>query len=93
MTSSMLGKNISPVEVTHIDRHGFWLLIADKEYFLPFEDFPWFHQATVDQILQIELLHEDHLHWPDLDVDLSLASLAQPESFPLIDSAEIVGGA
>ena len=34
--------------------------------------------------LDVELLHEDHLFWPDLDVDLSLDSLQCPESFPLI---------
>jgi len=74
----------SPVEVGNIDRFGFWLLIADKEYFLPYTDFPWFRAARVEQILNVELLHGEHLHWPDLDVDLSLDSLAQPEAFPLI---------
>jgi hypothetical protein len=72
------------IEVGNIDQHGLWLLVDDKEYFLPYDGFPWFRQATVDQILRVELLHESHLHWPDLDVDLSLDSLAQPESFPLI---------
>ena len=72
------------VEVGNIDRHGLWLLVDDKEYFLPYDGFPWFRKATVDQILNVELLHGDHLHWPDLDVDLALDSLAQPESFPLI---------
>jgi hypothetical protein len=75
---------MSPVEVSNIDRHGFWLLVADKEYFLPYGDFPWFRQARVDQILNVELLHGDHLRWPDLDVDLALDSLARPESFPLV---------
>jgi len=84
MTSSTPGANTSQVEVVNIDRHGLWLLIDDKEYFLPYDDFPWFRQATLDQILTVELLHGDHLHWPHLDVDLSLDSLAHPESFPLI---------
>jgi hypothetical protein len=70
--------------VTNIDRFGFWLLVGDKEYFLPYKDFPWFQTATVDQILNLQLLHDDHLHWPDLDVDLSLDTLAKPEAFPLI---------
>ncbi|MCG2661363.1 MAG: DUF2442 domain-containing protein, partial [Kiritimatiellae bacterium] len=63
---------------------GFWLLVEDREYFLPYEDFPWFRNATLDQILDVHLLHGDHLHWPALDVDLSLDSLSQPEAFPLI---------
>ena len=72
------------IENGNIDQHGLWLLVEDKEYFLPYESFPWFQKATVGQILNVMLLHTEHLHWPDLDVDLSLDSLAQPESFPLI---------
>ncbi|MBU4211521.1 MAG: DUF2442 domain-containing protein [Verrucomicrobia bacterium] len=84
MTSSTLGASTSQAEVTNIDRFGFWLLVEDMEYFLPYEDFPWFRNATVDQILDVQLLHGDHLHWPTLDVDLCLDALAQPETFPLI---------
>ena len=86
MTSSTHGASILQVEVTNIDRFGFWLLVEDREYFLPYEGFPWFRHATIDQIADVELLHGDHLHWPDLDVDLSLESLARPDSFPLIYS-------
>ena len=74
----------TPVEVTNIDQFGFWLLIRDREYFLPYEDYPWFRKASVDQILHVELLHGEHLHWPDLDVDLSVEILDSAESFPLI---------
>ena len=84
MTSSTHGASILPVEVTNIDRFGFWLLVEDNEYFLPYQDFPWFRTARVEEILNVELSHGDHLHWPALDVDLCLDSLAQPESFPLI---------
>ena len=84
MTSSTLGANTLQVEVTNIDRFGFWLLVEDQEYFLPYTDFPWFRNATVDQILDVQLLHGDHLHWPTLDVDLCLDALAKPEAFPLI---------
>jgi hypothetical protein len=84
MTSLVSGTGTSPVEVGNIDQQGVWLLIADREYFLPYEGFPWFRQATIEQILNVELLHGDHLHWPALDVDLSLDAVAKPESFPLI---------
>jgi hypothetical protein len=72
------------VEVSNIDRFGFWLLIEDREYFLPYEHFPWFRKASVDQILHVELLHGEHLYWPKLDVDLSIESLEAPELFSLI---------
>ena len=84
MKSLPRGADTSRVEVGNIDQHGLWLLVDDKEYFLPYEGFPWFRKATVGQILNVELFHGDHLHWPDLDVDLSIDSLAHPESFPRI---------
>jgi hypothetical protein len=39
MKSAALGLNTSPVEVTNISRHGFWLLLENEELFLPFSDF------------------------------------------------------
>ncbi|MEW6235761.1 MAG: DUF2442 domain-containing protein [Candidatus Omnitrophota bacterium] len=84
MNSFASGKSISPVEVTNIGKLGFWLLVREKEHFLPFEQFSWFLQAKIEDILNVQLVHEDHLRWPALDVDLSLESIENPESFPLI---------
>ncbi len=84
MTSSAHGASISQPEVTNIDRFGVWILIRDREYFLPFEAFPWFRRATLEQVLHVDLLHDEHLHWPELDVDLSIDSIDHPESYPLI---------
>jgi len=70
-------------EVTHIDSHGLWLYVKGSEYFLPHEDHPWFKDATVRDILNVELLHERHLHWASLDVELSVASLQDPAAYPL----------
>ena len=83
MRSSVRGKSTSEAEVTNIDRFGFWLLVRGKEYFLPYEEYPWFKDARVRDILRVRLVHEGHLRWPALDVDLSLESLDRPESFPL----------
>ena len=84
MIPSTHGINTSQAEVINIDKFGFWILIEDKEYFLAFRDFPWFRPATIDQILRVETFDEGHLRWPDLDIDLSLNSLSNPEAFPLI---------
>jgi len=84
MKSSTRGAGTSQVEVSNIDQFGLWILIADKEYFLPYDDFPWFRQARIEQILNVELLRQGHLHWPELDVDLCVESLAMPDRFPLI---------
>ena len=64
--------------------HGFWMMVREKEYFLDFEHFPWFRRASLDQLFRVELLHEQHLDWPELDVDLDLDRIEHPENFPLV---------
>ena len=78
------GKNTSNVEVTQISINGIWLLVKDTEYFLSYEEFPWFEKATVAQIHNVGLLHGFHLRWQDLDIDLHLDSLKDVEKYPLI---------
>jgi len=74
-------------EVTHVSRHGFWLLLNGEEMLLPFADFPWFRQASIEQISDVSLPSPDHLVWPQLDVDLSPASIRDPAGFPLVAKA------
>ena len=83
----MPGTVISAPEVTHVSKHGFWLLLADEEVLLPFEQFPWFRRATIDQISHVEWPTPEHLYWPELDIDLSLESIRQPATFPLVSKA------
>ena len=53
--------------------------MVDTEYFPAHEDYPWFRKARVEDILNVQLHHGVHLHWPALDVDLSLESLRNPQ--------------
>jgi hypothetical protein len=76
------------VEVTNISAHGFWLLLGDEELAVPYAGFPWFKKATIEQLLAVERPTENHLYWPQLDVDLSVESLRQPEAFPLVSKAD-----
>ena len=79
----MLGSATSDTEVTNISRHGFWVLLGERELFLPFEEFPWFREASVEAILNVKRLREHHLYWPDLDVDLTVESIEHPDRYPL----------
>jgi hypothetical protein len=88
MKSQELGQNTSEVEVTNVSRWGLWVLVADREYFLAYQDFPWFRDARLSEILDVQLLHGFHLHWPKLDVDLDIASLENPQQFPLVSSSD-----
>ncbi|NNM88058.1 MAG: DUF2442 domain-containing protein [Phycisphaerae bacterium] len=84
MSSANTGTAISNPEVLNVSPHGLWLMVEDKEYFLAFDDFPWFRTAAVRQLFAVELYHGEHLYWPTLDVDLSLEQIVHPEKFPLI---------
>jgi hypothetical protein len=84
MKSRTLGKSTSDVEILSIESNGLWLYAKGKEYFLPHDDFPWFKEARVAEVLKVELLHEFHLYWPTLDVDLDLDCLEDLSSKPLI---------
>ena len=83
MSSSQLGKDISQIAVTDISPDGIWVLISGAEYFLTFEQFPWFKNGTVGQILNVVEEHPGSYHWPDLDIDLGLDSIKNPEKYPL----------
>lgn len=83
----MPGHVTSTPEVTQVSRHGLWLLLGEEELFLPFEHFPWFRAATIEQISRVEWPTKDHVYWPLLDIDLSVASIRDPAAFPLISRA------
>ncbi len=87
MSSVQHGLPTSDLEVTNISAFGFWLLVRDKELFLPYEDFPWFRDQPVRAICQVEELRPGHFHWPELDVDLTEAMIESPADYPNIASA------
>lgn len=84
MPSSKHGRRTSTVEVTNVSRKGVWLLVGDVEMFMSFDDFPWFEDASIRAIMNVERPSAGHLYWPDLDIDLAEESLVAPERFPLV---------
>lgn len=84
MKSAALGSSTSGPEVTNVSQHGLWLLVSGEELFLPFAAFPWFREAPVGKVMQVEQPSAQHLYWPALDIDLSVESIRHPEQFPLV---------
>jgi len=82
----MPGTVTSAVEVSNVSVHGFWLLLGDEELAVPFAQFPWFKQATIEQLLDVTRPSKNHLYWPQLDVDLSVESIRDPSAFPLVSA-------
>ena len=74
------GNGFSRVEVTNINKHGLWLITRDHELFISFKEFPQFQDATLSKIMKVEQPNPNLLHWPDLSIDLAIASV---RCFPL----------
>ncbi|MDN3510925.1 MAG: DUF2442 domain-containing protein [Candidatus Jettenia sp.] len=70
--------------VINISNYGIWLYVKGIEYFLPFEEFPWFKEAKIGEILEAVLLHDNHLRWEKLDIDLKIELLIDPDTYPLV---------
>lgn len=87
MHSEKHGATSLGVEVLGLSKHGFWLLLSEGELFVPFSKFPWFKSAPVSRVLNVRRLSADHLRWPDLDVDLHVDSLRDPDQYPLLGKA------
>jgi hypothetical protein len=80
----MPGIITSVAEVTHVSKNGFWLLLGVEELLIPFEKFPWFKKATIEQLSDVQWPAPNHLYWPQLDADLSVESIRDPSAFPLV---------
>lgn len=80
------GTSFSKVEILNISPFGLWIFVGEREYFLPYKDYPWFQEAKVKDIYNVELQHSDHLYWPDLDVDLKVSILDNPKKYPLVSA-------
>ena len=83
MDSSKSGTSTSICNITGINDLGFWVLVNDKEYFIPFLNYPGLKDSSINQIFNIKFYPPSQLHWKDLDIDIELNALTRPESFPL----------
>ncbi len=83
MSLQTVGKNILDVEVSHISTYGIWLLTENQEFFLPYDEFPWFQDAKVSDIFAVEQLRRGHFCWRNLDIDLTIEMIKNPHRFLL----------
>ena len=82
MKSSKHGESIL-LSVENITPFGIWLFVKGRAYFLSYKDYPFFRDQTIKSIQAVQLVHGYHLYWPELDVDLEIDNLENPEKYPL----------
>src|SRR3989304_8322524 len=79
MKSAALGQSTSQAEVTNVSPHGFWLFVGERGLFVPFKEFPWFREASVREITNVQLPSPHHLVLGAKAPRI----LAAPDAFPL----------
>ncbi len=84
MTNGTVTSVNDRAEVTHISRNGLVLWVKDREYYLPYDKFPWFKRAAVDDVFNVQLLGRERIRWDALDIDLSLSIITNPDKYTLI---------
>ncbi|MGC4128618.1 MAG: DUF2442 domain-containing protein [Bergeyella sp.] len=72
------------VKVLTITANGILISIPEGDFFLPFSEYPWFKNARVDEILEVEMEGDDAIRWGKLDIDLEIESILNPQNYPLI---------
>lgn len=72
------------VEITNISTYGLWMLIDDREYFLSYDDFPWFKNQTINNIAEFEVFGNNSIYFNNLDIDLNLDMIKNPQKYPLL---------
>ena len=78
------GETTLAIEFENRTDEGFWLLLGAERLFVQFSDFPWFRHAPDSRLRNVERPHADRLYWPELDVDLAIESIRNPQAFPLV---------
>lgn len=76
-------KNTS-VSVLMINSQGIMLSVLGNDYFISYNRLPWMKDATIKDVLNVQMSGDDAIEWPNLDVDLEIDSLKHPERYPLV---------
>jgi len=71
------------VSVENITSFGIWIYVNNNEYFLNYNEYPYFKNKTISDIQNVKLINGFHLYWPNLDIDLEIDNLKNPEKYPL----------
>ena len=81
--SKTSGTNTS-VKVLAVVSDGIMIEAYEKVYFLSYNSNPWFKNAKISDVFNIEPVGCTGIRWDALDIDLAIESLIHPEKYPLI---------
>ena len=77
------------VNVRSIMHDGIFLTVCGNDYYLSYSRLPWFRNAKISDIFNVEMIGNYAIRWDALDVDLEIDSLKHPERYPLVMKRDI----
>ena len=72
------------LDITGISAEGFWLLVGEDQYFLSYDNFPGFRNASEQELSDIRIMENQHFFWDKLDIDLTLDMIKNPGEYPSV---------
>ena len=76
--------NGTSVSVLMINAQGIMISVAGQDFFLSYNRIPWMREASIQDVLDVQMCGSEAIEWPNLDVDLEIDSLRHPERYPLL---------
>ncbi len=83
-TTSKSNISSTSVDVLMINEKGVMISVQGQDYFLSFNRVPWMRDATINEVLDVQMSGKNAIEWPKLDIDLEVESLKHPERYPLL---------
>lgn len=83
-TTSKSNISSTSVDVLMINDKGVMISVQGQDYFLSYNRVPWMRDATINEVLDVQMSGKNAIEWPKLDIDLEVESLRHPERYPLI---------
>jgi len=72
------------VSVLMINGQGIMISVGGQDFFLSYNRIPWMREASINDVLNVQMCGSEAIEWPNLDVDLEIDSLRHPERYPLL---------
>ena len=82
--NSKSNTNNTSVSVLMINNQGIMISVGGQDHFLSYNRIPWMREASINDVLNIQMCGDEAIEWPALDIDLELDSLRHPERYPLL---------
>ena len=83
-TTSKSNISSTSVDVLMINDRGVMLSVQGQDYFLSYNRVPWMRDATINEVLDVQMSGKNAIEWPKLEIDLEVEALRHPERYPLL---------